>query len=207
MCQIQLNILDEEYQAGAEGLRYAHSKGIPVVIMEPLKGGKLAQNVPADIQAAWDGAPVKRSPQEWAFRWVANFPEVTVILSGSSTMEQLQDSIQIFETAAPNSLTEEELKIIQEVKNLYMSKIKVDCTSCNYCMPCPSGVNIPRLFQLYNDSAMYEIFDEYANHYEWFVKDDKDASQCVECGQCEDACPQNLPIIEKLKEVHAYFTR
>jgi len=207
MCQIQLNILDDEYQAGVEGLRYAHSKGISVVIMEPLKGGKLAQHVPNDIQAAWDKAPVKRSPQEWAFRWLANFPEVTVILSGSSTMDQLKDSIQIFETAAPNSLTEEELSIIQEVKNLYKSKIKVDCTACNYCMPCPSGLNIPRKFQLYNDSAMYEVFEEYANHYQRFIQEGKDASHCVECGQCEAACPQSLPIIEKLKELHAYFTR
>lgn len=200
MCQIQLNILDEHYQAGVEGLKYAGAKGIPVVIMEPLKGGKLASNIPDDIQAVWNSAKVKRSPVEWAFRWLYNFPEVTVILSGVSTMEQLKQNIEIFDKAIPNSMTDEELEIVAKVKELYKSKIKVDCTRCNYCMPCPSGVSIPGIFGLYNDASMYGTVEEYAEQYKKLIKQNKDASQCVECGSCEAACPQNINIIEKLKE-------
>ena len=143
MCQIQLNFIDEDYQAGVEGLRYAGSKGIPVVIMEPLKGGRLARNIPGDIRNLWDSYHVKRSPVEWAFRWLYNFPEVTVILSGVSTMEQLKENIEIFSKAAPNSMTEEELNIVDKVKALYESKTRVGCTACNYCMPCPSGWIFP----------------------------------------------------------------
>ena len=205
MCQIQLNILDEHYQAGVEGLKYAGSKGIPVVIMEPLKGGKLALNIPKDVQDMWDTAKVKRSPVEWAFRWLYNFPEVTVILSGVSTMEQLKENIEIFDKAEANSMSDEELEIVAKVKELYLSKIKVDCTRCNYCMPCPNGVSIPRIFGLYNDSVMYETVEEYAKQYQNLIKKDEDASKCIECGDCESVCPQNIEIIEKLKEAHEYL--
>jgi len=206
MCQIQLNILDEHYQAGVEGLKYAGSKGIPVVIMEPLKGGKLASNVPNDVQAMWNTAKIKRSPVEWAFRWLYNFPEVTVILSGVSTMEQLKENLEIFDKAEANSMTDEELEIVAKVKELYMSKIKVNCTRCNYCMPCPNGVLIPRIFGLYNDSAMYETVEEYSKQYRNLIDKGEDASKCVECGNCESACPQNIEIIEKLKEAHEALT-
>jgi predicted aldo/keto reductase-like oxidoreductase len=200
MCQIQLNILDENYQAGVEGLKYAGKKGIPVVIMEPLKGGRLAKTVPDDIRAVWDKAATKRQPHDWAFRWVCNFPEVTVVLSGMSTMEQITDNINIFETALPNSMTEEELGLVREVQELYRSKTKVGCTACNYCMPCPSGVKIPDIFSVFNELAMYGDYDECGRRYANMISEEHDASKCVECGQCEEACPQNIEIIEKLKE-------
>ncbi len=206
MCQIQLNILDQNYQAGVEGMQYAASKGIPVVIMEPLKGGRLAHNVPDDVKKLWDQADTKRSPVEWAFRWLYNFPEITVILSGVSTMEQLKDNIEIFSKAAPNSMDEKELELVRKVKDLYDSKIKVGCTSCNYCMPCPSGVNIPGIFSLYNDYSIYGGLEESKNRYKEFIKENKDASNCVECGQCESECPQHISIIEKLKEAHEVLT-
>jgi len=206
MCQIQLNILDENYQAGVEGMRYAGSKGIPVVVMEPLRGGRLAQSIPEDIREVWDSFPIKRSPVEWAFRWIYNFPEVAVILSGVSTMEQLKENIEIFANAAPNSMTEEELELVAQVKAMYESKIKVDCTSCNYCMPCPSGVEIPRIFSMYNTASMFNVFDEQARHYRRLIDEKKDASNCVECAQCEGACPQNIEIIEKLKDAHEALT-
>lgn len=206
MCQIQLNFLDEHYQAGVEGLKYANSKGIPVVIMEPLKGGKLATNIPKDVQELWNKAEIQRSPVEWAFRWLYNFPEVTVILSGVSTMEQLKQNIEIFDKATPNSMTDKELELVAKVKELYNSKIKVGCTRCNYCMPCPSGVSIPGIFGLYNDLAMYETVEEYANQYKDLITKGKDASKCVECGNCESVCPQGIEIIQKLKEAHEALT-
>ena len=208
MCQIQLNILDENHQAGLEGLRYAGSKGIPVVIMEPLRGGKLAHNVPKDVAELWNQFEVKRSPVEWAFRWLYNFPEVTVILSGVSTMEQLKDNLEIFskDDAVANSMSNEELKLVKKVQAQYESKIKVGCTACDYCMPCPSGVDIPGTFALYNDFSMFEGSQDYKDRYQSFIEDGKDASNCVECGQCESECPQHISIIEKLKEAHAALT-
>ena len=206
MCQIQLNILDENYQAGVEGMRYAASKGIPVVIMEPLKGGRLAHSIPQDVKDQWAQSEVKRSPVEWAFRWLYNFPEITVILSGVSTMEQLNDNIDIFSKAAPNSMDCKELELVKKVKELYESKIKVGCTSCNYCMPCPSGVDIPGVFGLYNNYSIYGGLSEFKDKYQDFIKDNKDASQCVECGQCEPECPQHISIIDKLKEAHEVLT-
>ncbi|NLX70834.1 MAG: aldo/keto reductase [Clostridiales bacterium] len=207
MCQIQLNFLDENYQAGVEGLRYAGSKNIPVVIMEPLRGGRLARNIPEDILKVWNSYHIKRSPVEWAFRWLYNFPEVTVILSGVSTMEQLKENIEIFKNAAPNSMTEEELELVAQVKAIYESRTKVDCTACNYCMPCPSGVDIPRIFSLYNTASMFNEYAEQSKHYERLIEENKDASNCVECSQCEGACPQNIAIIDMLKEAHEALTK
>ncbi|HHW69978.1 MAG TPA: aldo/keto reductase [Clostridiales bacterium] len=206
MCQIQLNILDEHYQAGVEGLKYAGSKGIPVVIMEPLKGGKLAQNLSQEIIDIWNDFPIKRSPVEWAFRWLYNFPEVTTILSGVSTMEQLKENIKIFENAKPNVMTPEELALVKRVQEYYKGKIKVDCTGCNYCMPCPSNVAIPDIFSMYNNASIFDDFKTYKKRYEEFIKKGKDGSQCVECGNCESVCPQHLPIIEKIKEAHRALT-
>lgn len=206
MCQIQLNILDQDYQAGVEGMRYAASKGIPVVIMEPLRGGRLAHNVPEDVKALWDQAETKRSPVEWAFRWLYNFPEITVILSGVSTMEQLKDNLEIFSKSAPNSMDEKELELVRKVKELYDSKIKVGCTGCNYCVPCPSGVEIPRIFSIYNDYSIFGGAKEFKEMYKELMNEGKDASSCVECGQCESECPQHISIIDKLKEAHEVLT-
>lgn len=207
MCQIMLNIIDQNYQAGIEGLRYAGSKGIPVVIMEPLKGGKLAQTSVSDVMDVWNSSEYKRSPVEWAFKWIYNFPEAAVILSGVSSMEQLKDNLRIFESSKPNTMTEEELKLVNRVRDIYNSKIKVGCTECNYCQPCPNGVVIPEIFSLYNDIYMYGSTEHSINFYKRVVNSNKDASKCVECGQCEGACPQHLSIIERLKEAHEVLNR
>lgn len=205
MCQIQLNILDEDYQAGLEGLKYAGAHNVPVVIMEPLKGGKLAQSTTDELQGIWDQNDTKRTPVEWAFRWLYNFPEVATILSGVSNMAQLQDNLRIFDEADANSMTEKELGIVQEAKNYYKRKILVGCTGCEYCLPCPAGVAIPQIFSLYNDASLYNAIEKYTLEYEKLIAVGKDASACVRCGQCEGVCPQNLHIMDQLQEAHVYL--
>jgi predicted aldo/keto reductase-like oxidoreductase len=207
MCQIQMNILDVDEQATLKGLKYAASKGIPIVIMEPLKGGRLATSVTSEVEAIWNKADVKRSPVEWAFRWLYNFPEIAVILSGVSSMEQLQDNLRIFSDAKANCMDDFELSLVDQVRDVYLKKTKVHCTGCEYCLPCPQGVSIPRVFNLLNTAAIYNEALQCRNKYQKdFISKNTDASQCVECGQCEEACPQHIPIIDKLKEAHEYLT-
>ena len=205
MCQIQLNFMGEYYQAGVGGLKYAASKDIGVVIMEPLFGGFLGENVPQDIVEKWDNSGIKRTPAEWAFRWIANFQEATVILSGVSTMEQLKEDIKIFNNAFPNSTPEKETQTFEEVKKLYERKIKVRCTGCSYCTPCPSGVNIPGVFWHYNRAFMSDPEPWKERYKSFFCNYKMDASQCNECGQCEKACPQHITVIDKLKGAHKYL--
>jgi len=200
-CQIQYNYMDTEIQAGAAGLKYAANKGMALVIMEPIKGGKLAKNPPQSIKAIWDKLPVKRSPADWALRWVWNHPEVSVVLSGMSTMDQVEENLQTVETAGQNSLSAAELSLIEQVKTAYNSMTKIDCTACGYCQPCPSGVDIPRNFTLYNDANIYDDFPSSRFAYKQFMQPDARASACIECGNCEEACPQHLTIRDYLKEV------
>ncbi|GKX31752.1 aldo/keto reductase [Vallitalea longa] len=203
-CQIQYNYLDENYQAGTEGLKYAKAKGMGVVIMEPLRGGNLSKKVPDDIKAIWDKADIKRSPAEWALKFIFNHPEVDVVLSGMNEMEHIEENIRIASETTPNSLTDKEIQLINNVKEEYKNKIKVGCTKCAYCMPCPKGVDIPACFSLYNESSMFD-FDMAKLEYSKFVKKENKASACIECGQCEEKCPQHLNIREKLKEVEELF--
>jgi predicted aldo/keto reductase-like oxidoreductase len=206
MCQIQLNFLQEDFQAGIEGLKYAASKGIGVIIMEPLQGGLLGEDVPEDIIKTWDSSGIKRTPAEWGFRWIADFPEATVILSGVSSMEQLKEDIKIFEDALPGLLTEKEHKAYDKIKDIYKEYLKVKCTGCAYCMPCPSGVNIPIVFRFYNNTFLGEDPTKWKKPYQkWLYANESDASRCNECGQCEEECPQQIEIIEKLKDADEYM--
>ena len=203
MCQVQFNILDEDVNPGIEGIRYAAAKGIPVVVMEPLRGGKLAQNLSKDVQNIWNKMQTERKPVDWAFRWVCNYPEVVVVLSGVSTMEQLKEDLDIFKTALPDTMTKQEMNIIKEVQDYYKSATKVGCTGCRYCMPCPAGVQIESIFWLYDNAMLFNQLDEHRERYrKELTEEGKDASYCVECGNCESACPQHIQIIEKLKEAH-----
>jgi predicted aldo/keto reductase-like oxidoreductase len=207
MCQIQMNIMDMDEQATVEGLKYAGDKNIPVVIMEPLKGGKLANRVPDEIGQIYGQSRIKRTPVDWAFRWLYNFPQVAVILSGVSSMEQLKDNLRIFNDAKANCMDEEELALIEQVRQAYLKGIKIPCTGCEYCLPCPQRVSIPRIFDLVNSAFMYMSEKDSKNNYQRFiVNDGNDASKCVECGQCENVCPQNIPIMQKLKESHIFLT-
>lgn len=201
-CQIQYNYMDTEIQAGSEGLKYAAAKGLAVIVMEPIKGGKLAKNPPRSIQTLWNSAQVKRTPAEWALRWVWNHPQVSLVLSGMSTLEQVEENLRIAAEAEPNSLSVEELSLIGQAKKTYTHLTKVGCTGCSYCMPCPSGVDIPRNFTLYNDAYIYDQLDASVMAYQRFLEDGARASACVECGECEAVCPQQLSIRDYLKEVH-----
>ena len=197
-CQIQLNYMDEEHQAGVEGMKYAASKGIPVIIMEPLRGGKLVDVIPGPIQSYWESASVKRSPADWALRWVANFPEVTVILSGMGKIEQVEENIKILSDAEPNTLTEEELEVINKVAGEYRSRTLYGCTACKYCMPCPAEIDIPAIITYRNEAAIYETMDKLKQGYGMFVN--PKASACLDCKACEEICPQHLKVSEIMAE-------
>lgn len=205
LCQIHFNYVDDHYQAGTEGLKYAASKGAAVVVMEPLRGGKLTRALPGDIKAIWDRSPVKRTPAEWALRWVWNHPEVSVVLSGMSTMDQVVENVKTAQDALPMSLTEKELGLVAEARAVYRQKVKVGCTECSYCMPCPNKVQIPEIFSIYNDVFMYGTTEDSSRWYGSMRKRNVDASACAECGRCEEACPQNLPVMRHLKEVREFF--
>jgi hypothetical protein len=199
-CQIQYNFLDEKNQAGTQGLEYAASKGLGVVVMEPLRGGNLTKNLPQSVKDIWNEAPVKRSAAEWALRWVWNHPDVTVVLSGMNEESHIEENLRIAEQAYPGSLTEEELQLVKIVESKYRELMKVGCTGCQYCMPCPAGVNIPLCFESYNnlnlvDNPEGERF-MYAARLGGAVAlgEPEFASLCVQCGQCADKCPQRIDI-------------
>ncbi|KAF5031852.1 Aldo/keto reductase family protein [anaerobic digester metagenome] len=205
LCQIQFNYLDENFQAGIEGLKYAAEKGLAVVIMEPLRGGNLASKVPEEAKKVWDIAEVKRTPAEWAFRYLWDYPEISVVLSGMSEMEHLKENLRIAEQGQPNSLSAEEKSLISEVSEIYRSRIKVNCTNCKYCMPCPSGVNIPRNLSYLNDVFMLDDMENAKFQYGVLLLPEEKAGNCIECGECEEVCPQNIKIRKMLKEVREKF--
>ena len=201
-CQIQYNFMDENYQAGTEGLEYAAAKGMAIIVMEPLRGGKLTKNPPDEVKAIWNLAEVKRTPAAWALKWIYNNPRITTVLSGMGKMEEVLENIEIAGTSLPNTLTQKEINLIDMVKEKYKTFTKIGCTSCGYCMPCPSGVAIPNNFNLYNEAFIYNNVEPSKFSYDRFMTDQSRASGCIDCGQCEGLCPQNLPIRVHLKEVH-----
>lgn len=198
-CQIQYNYLDETFQAGREGFEYAAAKGLGIAIMEPLRGGKLASNLPNEVIDIFANAAGNRTPVDWALRWVWSHPEAAVVLSGMSNMVQVLENLQSANDAG--NISPEELKVVDAVKDIFRKKTKVDCTTCGYCMPCPSGVNIPGCFSAYNNLAMFGNDDGY---HAWLSPQQK-ASNCVECGECEKHCPQGIAVIDELKNVKATF--
>lgn len=200
-CQVQYNYIDEHFQAGIEGIKYAAKKDLGIVIMEPIKGGNLA-NVPEDIKTVLDSVDSDRTPAAWALKWVWNNPCVSLLLSGMSNMEQTIENVGLADQAFANSMTSKELKAIDEARKLFKEKMQVDCTGCEYCMPCPQGVAIPKLFRAYNDFYMYGKDPTFRG-----IEKSQMASNCVECGVCETKCPQGLSIIEDLKKVAEKFEK
>ena len=198
MVQIQYNFMDVENQAGTKGLELAGRLGIPVVIMEGLLGGRLAK-APENVQALYDAFPVKRTPVEWAFRWLCNHPEVATVLSGCNEAEQIDDNLRIFDTVEPGIMSGEELKLMDDVRAAYMSRTRIGCTGCRYCMPCPNGVDIPGVFAAWNNVSLYNVDPKTDWGLNQIKANGAGADNCVACGACEAACPQHLGIIEGLK--------
>jgi predicted aldo/keto reductase-like oxidoreductase len=207
-CQIQYNFLDETNQAGTEGLHYAAAKNIAVMIMEPLRGGMLAGKLPKEVEQVYNDAGTKRSAAAWALRWVWNHPEVTVVLSGMNDENHIAENLKTCEDSLPGSMTAGELATMEEVAGTYRKLIKVGCTGCAYCMPCPSGVNIPQCFSIYNDYYMGNNSLITRGMYGMMLMgamgaSATDASLCRNCGKCEKACPQKIAIPEELKKVRS----
>lgn len=202
-CMIQYNYLDENNQAGKSGLEYAAAKGLPVMVMEPLRGGKLVTKLPKEVYDIFNKAKVKRSPAEWALRWVWNHPEVKVVLSGMNSVEMIDENIRVASQAEANSFTEEEFKLFVDVRNILSKKIKIPCTGCGYCLPCPQGVDIPTCFSCYNDREIEGKFKSNVNYLMQTSLKAKphNASLCSKCGKCETHCPQNIKIRDELTKV------
>lgn len=192
-CQIQHNYMDIENQAGTKGLRYAASKGLAVVIMEPLLGGKLV-DPPAPIQEIWDTAARQRLPADWGLQWLWNQPEVSVVLSGMSTMEQVEQNVASAAASGVHTLAEPELALFDRVRAKYNELSPIPCTRCEYCLPCPNGVAIPRVFAAYNEGVMYDKPDAMRRWYKQWIPAENQASACIQCLECEEKCPQNIPI-------------
>ena len=200
-CQIQYNYLDEHSQAGRRGLHYAHSKGIPVIIMEPLRGGKLVNMLPAKAKAVFENHPVKRSPAEWGLRWLWNQPEVTVVLSGMNSEAMVRENIRVASTASVGELGERDKSLYAQVVEAIRENTKVGCTGCGYCQPCPKGVDIPGIFATYNRWYGEDKTAAFMDYLKCttFRKNATAASNCVQCGKCEKHCPQGIAIRQELK--------
>ena len=200
-CMIQYNYLDENSQAGVKGLKYAHSKGIPVMIMEPLRGGRLVNNLPEKAKKLFNEYEIKRTPAQWAFRWLWDQPEVTCVLSGMNSLEMVKDNVDNANQARIGELKDNDQALLKNVVLAINEKMKVGCTGCGYCMPCPKGVDIPGTFSAYNKRYSDGWFISLKEYFMCTVmrKDSTSASNCVGCGKCEKHCPQHIEIRKELK--------
>lgn len=204
-CQIQLNFMDKNHQAGVEGLKYAAEKGLDVIIMEPLKGGRLTDFVPPTVQALWDSAESDKKPAEWAFKWLANKPEVTLMLSGMSSKAQLMENIATLSKEDVGVLTADEAELIDKVSDEYNRLIKYSCTGCQYCLPCAKKLDIPKIIGYYNDWNVYEQNPSTKAEYDTWIPPGRHASDCIGCKLCEEKCPQSIPIAQAMKDAADAF--
>ncbi len=202
-CMIQYNYMDEFSQAGVRGLKYASSKGLPVMIMEPLRGGKLANNLPEQAKKLFNSYYKKHTPVQWAFKWLFNQPEVTVVLSGMNSLDMVKDNVKTATETEINELTEQDKELLVSVKNIINAKMQVNCTGCAYCMPCPKGVDIPGSFSAlnrkYSENKLWALVDYFMCTVLRAKK--SSASNCIKCGKCEKHCPQNIKIRKELDQV------
>ena len=203
MAQIQYNYADVDYQAGRKGLRLAADRGMAVVVMEPLRGGRIAKNPPPEpVAEVWAKSDRDWTPAAWAFHWLWDQPEVSVALSGMNNMSDVKENLSLAKEAEVGKLTEQDFELIREARKAYASLAPIPCTQCEYCLPCPNGVKIPTIFEMYNDAAAYDAWGHARWAYNNPLKPEARADQCIECGECEEACPQNIRIIEWLATAH-----
>jgi uncharacterized protein len=204
-CQIQYNYMDVNNQAGRRGVEYAAGKNLGIIAMEPIRGGLLAKTPPEAVAKVWQTSKINRSPAEWALQWVWNQPEISLLLSGMSNMQQVSENLAAAGRSGPSKMTKEELATIEEVREAYHTSSPIPCSKCRYCAPCPNGVEIPGIFEIYNDAAMYDNFQgakmRYMGAFEG-LKEHQRADKCQECGKCEEVCPQKVPVREWLKKSH-----
>ncbi len=203
LCQIQYNYMGIEVQAGTPGLKYASSKGLAVVVMGPLLGGRLI-NPPERIQEIWNVASHRRTPADWALQWVWSQPEVSVVLSGMSTMEQVEQNVASASASEVGAMTQGDLTLIHEVREQYKEVCPIPCTGCDYCLPCPQGLNIPFLLDMVNRAVMYDKFDEERQQYRWISETER-PNLCERCQECEEMCPQRIAIADWMNRVHQIF--
>lgn len=202
-CQVQYNYMDEHSQAGRAGIRHAAQKEIPVIVMEPLRGGRLVNSLPPKALKIFDDAVPYRTPAQWALRWLWNQPEISVVLSGMNSMDMVKENIRIANSSKANELTEEEINLYDKIRDAINEKIKVPCTGCGYCLPCPAGVDIPGAFRCYNvryTDGLFKGMKEYVMC-TTFRAEPTNASLCKKCGKCEKHCPQTISIRKELEQV------
>jgi hypothetical protein len=200
-CQIQYNYMDTENQAGMKGLKLASLKGLAVIVMEPMLGGRLA-SPPQAVKGLLEEYEKPHSPADWALQWVWNQQEVSLVLSGMSTMKQVEENIVSAEKSGVNSLSAQDMQLLENVKAKFLDRSPIPCTQCSYCMPCPTGVNIPRNFELYNNGVIYEAMNSSKYIYKNFMPESERASQCSGCRSCEEKCPQKILISELMPRVN-----
>lgn len=203
MAQIQLNYIDINYQAGLKGMKLAADRGLAVVVMEPLRGGRIAKTPPPEpIAEVWAKSKRNWTPVTWALNWVWDHADVSTALSGMSEMAHVDENVQIASESGVGKLTEADQALFDEIRKAYDSLAPIPCTECEYCLPCPNGVAIPRIFSIYNEAVAYDSW----GHAHWAYKNqitpEARADNCIECGECEEVCPQNIKIIEWLATAH-----
>ena len=204
-CQVQYNYLDTEYQAGLEGIRYAAERNIGVIVMEGLRGGALAK-VPPPVEKIFNRSSFKRSPVEWALRFVLDRPETVTVLSGMGAVEQVKENVRIADEVDALSLGVDEKKAFDEAAAFFRKKMPVPCTACGYCTPCPNGVAIPEVFSIYNSAVAFDTKHDLGWYKKGYVAEHKGADSCIACGECLPKCPQGIDIINSLAEAHRYLT-
>jgi len=204
LAQVLYNFMDRDEQAGRRGVEYATGKGLAVVVMEPLRGGLLGKEPPEPVAREWDTAPRRQKPVEWALQWVWDQPEISMLLSGMSTMEQVVENVEIAGRSRTNMLTGEELALFDRVRETYRGLRPVPCTACRYCMPCPQDVDIPGVFQIYNDAVMYDDIrvGKFMYNGGFRVKPEQRADKCIVCGECVEKCPQQIAVPDWLAKAH-----
>jgi uncharacterized protein len=205
-CQIYYNYTSADRQAGIAGLHYANERGLGVVVMGPLQGGLLSKMPPPPVAEVFARSPRGWSPSEWGLQWVWNQPEVSLALSGMTTAAQVEENLASANRSGANSLSQDEVTLMAEAAQRYLELRPIPCTECRYCQPCPNGVNIPEIFRLYNLASMFDAPEGSRRSYQLFMAEKERADKCLQCGDCETICPQNIAIIEWLQRVEPFLS-